>query len=143
MRMFQQLSKEMLYKYVPDVKDIPYDGRGLLKKHYSPYSTIIFEALKKIVGKKSNSILWDRKKAFTNDITSIQNDLKRVFDYPDLLSLLNKEFLDSIINSQSRIIDNFLLVEKILSFLYAYEIFIDLNELKIPIEIIRYYGNSN
>ena len=143
MRMFQQLSKEMIYKYFPEVREIQYDKGRRIRKNNSTSISIIHAVLSQLKNKKSNSILWNRKRAFQNDLVILMNDIKRIFDYPELLYFLNKDFLEAIIVSESFSIDNYLLVEQILSLLYAYEMFIDLNELKIPIEIIQYYSNSN
>ena len=142
MRIFQQLSKDMISKYFPKVRDIQYDnGRGFIRKNNSAFMSIIYALLGKIKNQKSNSIVWDCKKAFQNDQNHITNDIKRIFDYPELLYYLNKDFLESIIVSESLSVTNFLLVEKILSLLYTYEIFINADELKIPLEVTEYYDN--
>ena len=141
MRMFQQLSKEMIYKYFPEVREIHYNLGRRIQKNHSLTLSIIYAIFSKLIKSESSSILWDHKKAFQKDITIIKNDLKRIFDYPSLLSFFNIEFLESIVKSELKIVDNFLLVEQILSFLYAYEMFINVNELTIPKELIQQYVN--
>ncbi|MFZ1289747.1 MAG: asparagine synthase-related protein [Melioribacteraceae bacterium] len=138
-RIFQQLSKDMLYKYYPEVRHIRFDGRGKLNKNNSLWVTFGHEILNRYYFKKIKYSIWNSKKAFENEIEIVKEDLKRIFEFNDLVKMLNIDFLNLILNSNELMISNYSIVEKILAILYAYETFIYPSELSIPQEVIDYY----
>ncbi|MCB0749546.1 MAG: hypothetical protein KDC90_18960, partial [Ignavibacteriae bacterium] len=139
-RIFQQLTKDMLYKYYPEVRHIKFDGRGKLNKNNSLLVTFGHELLNRYYFKKPDYSIWNSKKAFENEIEIVKHDLKRIFDYNELIKMLNIDFLNSILNSNELMITNYPIAEKILAILYAYETFIYPEELSIPQEVIDYYN---
>ncbi|MFZ1289749.1 MAG: asparagine synthase-related protein [Melioribacteraceae bacterium] len=139
-RMFQQLSKEMIYYYFPEVRDINYDAGRKLRKNNSTANTILNEILQKLKKNNSHTLIWDRKEALIRDILNVKNDLNRALSYPELFEYINKKSIITLLNTESLIYEKYLIVEQILSLLYAYEFFIQNSDFKIPKEIIAYYN---
>ena len=143
-RIYQQFSKDMLYKYYSSVRNIPYDsGRGCIKNKNSflSFQRENFE-IKAGIRKSPKSVLWNYSKALLKDekvkiriLETINNsdELKYIFDINKIKLILEEHYSGS--NNNSGIIG------LLLTFINAYIYFIENNVSEVP-EVIREYYDS-
>ena len=145
-RIYQQYSKDLLFRFYPDVRHIPYDnGRGLIIEKNS-FWTYIREYIVKKYNLKHfpRTIFWNYSLALNKnlevksmiiDTISNSEELKTIFNINKIRKLLTDHY--------KGIKDNANIIGLLLSFSNAYKFLINFESMKIPDEIINYYDGFN
>lgn len=141
-RIYQQYSKDMLYRDYPEVRHVPYDaGRGLIIEKNSFWTYIREYTEKKAKIKRyPPSVFWDYSKAIRSDPEVRSNIIDTISKSEELLAIFNINSIKQMLeNHYAGIGDNANSIGLLLTFSNAYKFLYELRGCVIPDKVIDYY----